>query len=97
MLMNLNGDDDCRARALKALRSPDESRDYVLRKFVRLASQALGISSSFISVWTTSTSTCRPPTILPSHNPRGRTLSAVTWWTATARRWCPTHGWTPAL
>ena len=50
MLMNLNGDDDRRARALKALRSPDESRDDVLRKFVRLASQALGIPGSFISV-----------------------------------------------
>lgn len=50
MLMNLNGDSDRRARALKALRSPDESRDDVLRKFVRLASQALGIPGSFISV-----------------------------------------------
>lgn len=48
--MNLNGDSDRRARALKALRSPDESRDDVLRKFVRLASQALGIPGSFISV-----------------------------------------------
>ncbi|WP_313376873.1 GGDEF and EAL domain-containing protein [Pantoea sp. CTOTU50773] len=50
MLMNLNGDEDRRARALKALRSPDEYRDDVLRKFVRLASQALGIPGSFISV-----------------------------------------------
>ena len=50
MLKNLSGDDDRRARALKALRSPDESRDDVLRKFVRLASQALGIPGSFISV-----------------------------------------------
>ncbi|OWS77078.1 sensor domain-containing phosphodiesterase [Pantoea sp. VS1] len=50
MLMNINGDSDRRARALKALRSPDESRDDVLRKFVRLASQALGIPGSFISV-----------------------------------------------
>ena len=50
MLMNLNGDSDRRARALQALRSPDESRDDVLRKFVRLASQALGIPGSFISV-----------------------------------------------
>ncbi|KGT85986.1 sensor domain-containing phosphodiesterase [Pantoea sp. Al-1710] len=50
MLMNLTGDDDRRARALKALRSPDDSRDDVLRKFVRLASQALGIPGSFISV-----------------------------------------------
>lgn len=50
MLMNINGDSDRRARALKALRNPDESRDDVLRKFVRLASQALGIPGSFISV-----------------------------------------------
>ncbi len=50
MLINLNGDDDRRARALSALRSPDESRDDVLQKFVRLASQALGIPGSFISV-----------------------------------------------
>jgi len=50
MLMNITGDDDRRAQALKALRSPDESRDDVLQKFVRLASQALGIPGSFISV-----------------------------------------------
>ncbi|ADU72221.1 MAG: sensor domain-containing phosphodiesterase [Pantoea sp.] len=50
MLMNLSGDNERRTRALKALRSPDESRDDVLRKFVRLASQALGIPGSFISV-----------------------------------------------
>lgn len=50
MLMNLSGDHDRRAQALKALRSTDESRDDVLRKFVRLASQALGIPGSFISV-----------------------------------------------
>ncbi len=50
MLMNINGDSDRRARALEALRNPDESRDDVLRKFVRLASQALGIPGSFISV-----------------------------------------------
>ena len=35
MLMNFNGDDDRRARALKALRSRDESRDDVLQNFVR--------------------------------------------------------------
>ena len=50
MLINLNGDNDRRAQALQALRNPDESRDDVLRKFVRLASQALGIPGSFISV-----------------------------------------------
>ena len=50
MLTNLTGDDDRRARALKELRSPDNSRDDVLSKFVRLASQALGIPGSFISV-----------------------------------------------
>ncbi len=50
MLKNLNGDDERRSRAIQALRSPDESRDDVLRKFVRLASQALGIPGSFISV-----------------------------------------------
>ncbi len=48
--MNLTGDEDRRARTLKALRTPDESRDDVLRRFVRLASQALGIPGSFISV-----------------------------------------------
>lgn len=50
MLNNLNGDNERRSRALQALRDPDESRDEVLRKFVRLASQALGIPGSFISV-----------------------------------------------
>ncbi|TPV47549.1 sensor domain-containing phosphodiesterase [Pantoea deleyi] len=50
MVMNLTGDEDRRARTLKALRTPDESRDDVLRRFVRLASQALGIPGSFISV-----------------------------------------------
>ncbi|MGK3143555.1 EAL domain-containing protein [Pantoea sp. C2G6] len=50
MLNNLNGDDERRIRALQALKNPDESRDDVLKKFVRLASQALGIPGSFISV-----------------------------------------------
>ena len=50
MLMNLDGDHERRTRALEALRYPDESRDDVLRKFVRLASQALNIPGSFISV-----------------------------------------------
>lgn len=50
MLKNLKGYEGHRTRAVQALRSPDESRDDVLRKFVRLASQALGIPGSFISV-----------------------------------------------
>lgn len=50
MLMNLTGDHARRTQALKALRNRDESRDDVLRKFVQLASQALGIPGSFISV-----------------------------------------------
>ncbi|MDU7869807.1 MAG: sensor domain-containing phosphodiesterase, partial [Pantoea sp.] len=50
MLKNLNGDDERRTRAWQALSRPDESRDDVLRKFVRLASQALSIPGSFISV-----------------------------------------------
>lgn len=50
MLINLEGDSDRRARAIAALRDPDASRDEVLQKFVRLASQALGIPGSFISV-----------------------------------------------
>ncbi|MFB6328376.1 EAL domain-containing protein [Pantoea deleyi] len=50
MLNHLHGDSKRRSRALQALRDPDESRDDVLRKFVRLASQALGIPGSFISV-----------------------------------------------
>ncbi|MDH1087735.1 EAL domain-containing protein [Pantoea brenneri] len=50
MLKNLNGDDERRTRALQALSRPDENRDDVLRKFVRLASQALSIPGSFISV-----------------------------------------------
>ncbi|UIL54977.1 MULTISPECIES: GGDEF domain-containing phosphodiesterase [Pantoea] len=50
MLKNLDGDDERRSRALQALSNPDESRDDVLRKFVRLASQALSIPGSFISV-----------------------------------------------
>jgi len=48
--MNFTGDDERRARALNMLRTPDDSRDDVLRRFVRLASQALGIPGSFISV-----------------------------------------------
>lgn len=50
MLTNLTGDEERRFRAIETLRRPDESRDDVLQKFVRLASQALGISGSFISV-----------------------------------------------
>lgn len=50
MFISLSGGDDGRARTLRALRNPDESRDEVLRQFVRLASQALSIPGSFISV-----------------------------------------------
>ena len=50
MLMSLSGGDECRTQTLHALRSNDESRDDVLRQFVRLSSQALGIPGSFISV-----------------------------------------------
>jgi len=50
MLINLTGDHERRERALQALRDPDESRDDVLLKFVRLTSQALGIPGCFISV-----------------------------------------------
>lgn len=50
MLTNLSGDEERRHHAIATLRRPDESRDDVLQKFVRLASQALGIPGSFISV-----------------------------------------------
>lgn len=50
MLTNLSNDEEQRHRALVTLRRPDESRDDVLEKFVQLASQALGIPGSFISV-----------------------------------------------
>ena len=43
-------DPESRTRALEAFREPDESRDGVLEKFVRLASQALGIPGCFISI-----------------------------------------------
>ncbi|MCX8956132.1 putative bifunctional diguanylate cyclase/phosphodiesterase [Erwinia psidii] len=50
MLTHLRGDIARRILALQMLRSSDESRDDVLRKFVLLASHALGIPGSFISV-----------------------------------------------
>ena len=49
-MQTCSGDDESRLRALEALREPDESRDGVLEKFVRLASQALGIPGCFISI-----------------------------------------------
>ncbi|WP_075182845.1 bifunctional diguanylate cyclase/phosphodiesterase [Pantoea sp. 1.19] len=49
MLITLNSDDDA-AQAAQLLRTPDESRDRVLKRFVELASQALAIPGSFISV-----------------------------------------------
>jgi len=45
-----NGSDVKRLSAIKALLSPDETRDEVLERFVHLASQVLGISGSFISI-----------------------------------------------
>ena len=45
-----NGSDVKRLSAIKALLSPDETRDKVLERFVNLASQVLGISGSFISI-----------------------------------------------
>lgn len=50
MEKNLNATNERRKRALDALLAPDEGRDSVLRKFVHLANQALGIPGSFISV-----------------------------------------------
>lgn len=49
MLTDLT-DDHRRYRALDALREADECRDDVLNKFVRLASQVLGMPGCFISV-----------------------------------------------
>ncbi len=45
-----NGSDVKRLSAIKALLSPDETRDEVLERFVNLASEVLGISGSFISI-----------------------------------------------
>ncbi|EXU75907.1 EAL domain-containing protein [Erwinia mallotivora] len=50
MLNHLTGDVARRVLALHALRTSDESRDDVLRRFALLASHALGIPGSFISV-----------------------------------------------
>lgn len=50
MLVNLSGDEAQRLDAITALRTPDENRDEVLDKFVMLATQALGMPGSFISV-----------------------------------------------
>lgn len=50
MLNNINTDEERREHALQALRSSDEIRDEVLRKFVRLASQTLAIPGSFVSI-----------------------------------------------
>lgn len=50
MLLNLVGNETQRLQAIAALTGTDESRDEVLDKFVRLASQALGIAGSFIAV-----------------------------------------------
>ncbi|MEY8769312.1 EAL domain-containing protein [Erwinia sp. ACCC 02193] len=50
MIINSDSNNGPRLRALQALLSADESRDEVLRKFVQLSSQTLGIPGSFISV-----------------------------------------------
>ncbi|HCP26598.1 sensor domain-containing phosphodiesterase [Pantoea ananatis] len=47
---NQSGNDENRLKAVKALLSPDVTRDEVLEKFVHLAAQVLGISGSFISI-----------------------------------------------
>ncbi len=47
---NQSGNEENRLKAVKALLSPDVTRDEVLEKFVQLAAQALGISGSFISI-----------------------------------------------
>ncbi len=44
------GNRESRLNAVKALMSPDESRDEVLETFVHLAGDLLGISGSFISI-----------------------------------------------
>ena len=85
MLMNFNGDDDRRARALKALRSRDESRDDVLQNFVRLTSQALGIPGSFVSVLDDEHQhICAAHNFARSTRP-ARIRCAATPWTVTAR------------
>ncbi|WP_312046568.1 GGDEF and EAL domain-containing protein [Erwinia sp.] len=50
MIIKSNSNNGPRLRALQALLSPDDSRDEVLKKFVQLSSQTLGIPGSFISV-----------------------------------------------
>lgn len=50
MQSNQSGNEERRLKAVKALMSPDESRDLVLEEFVHLAGQVLGISGSFISI-----------------------------------------------
>lgn len=59
MLTNPTGDEDRRRRALMALRTPDEIRDNVPQKFVRLASQASGIPGSLFSFLMMNNSICR--------------------------------------
>jgi len=49
-MQTCSSEDESRQRALDALREPDEGRDGVLEKFVRLASQTLSIPGCFISI-----------------------------------------------
>lgn len=50
MLVNLRDDEERRQKAMDALKTSDESRGKVLKEFVRLTSDSLGISGSFISI-----------------------------------------------
>ncbi|WP_072016816.1 sensor domain-containing phosphodiesterase [Erwinia oleae] len=50
MLINLRGNATQRQNATDALKMPDENRDDVLKQFVCLASESLGIPGGFISV-----------------------------------------------
>lgn len=50
MLINLRDNEEKRQKAMNALKTPDENRDSVLKEFVRLTSDSLGIAGSFISV-----------------------------------------------
>ncbi|BCQ42422.1 sensor domain-containing phosphodiesterase (plasmid) [Erwinia rhapontici] len=50
MLSALNSDEDKKKSALGLLSGDDSHRDEILRKFVALASQVLGIPGSFVSV-----------------------------------------------
>lgn len=50
MLVNLRDNEERRQKAMDELKTSDDSRDTVLKEFVRLTSDSLGICGSFISV-----------------------------------------------